>query len=667
MDTISGHLAEAPACHGRPSNEVSDEAPIVLVGNPNVGKSALFGALTGRYVEVSNFPGTTVELATGQVDGLPLIDTPGIGQLLAQSDDERVTRDILLTRPPRVVVQVADARNLRRGLLLTLQLAELGQPFVLDVNMTDEARARGLALDTRRLAQILGAEVVETVAVHKQGIGALRAAFCAPRPIAYQIRYDGAIEQAIEQIGRLLPPGTPGARALALMMLAGDAQVMARWGNGNVAPLQAIVSGVAAAYDQPLSYAITQQRLRCADCLAAQVVSRAAAGAVPGRAAGRNWADWFGRAAVHPIWGWPILAVALIALYLFVGQLGAGVLVGWMEGTLFGQWINPAAAWLAGFIPVPFVVALLVGPYGLITMALTYGLAIIMPIVLTFFLAFSVLEDSGYLPRLAVMMDRPFKAMGLNGKAVLPMVLGLGCDTMATLTTRILETKKDRVVVTLLLALGVPCSAQLGVLLGMMAYLPLAAIAIWAGVVVGVMFGVGWLAAQVLPGQRSDFILELPPIRRPQLSNIVIKTVARLEWYLKEVLPLFVLGTLILFGLSQTGLLDWLERLAAPLVQGGLGLPRQATAAFIIGFLRRDYGAAGIFTLARSGQLTTVQLLVSLVVITLFVPCIANVLIIVKEHGWRTAAAVAGFVFPFAFAVGMLLNFIFHWTGVTFH
>ena len=643
-------------------SDASDAAPVVLVGNPNVGKSALFGALTGRYVEVSNFPGTTVEVTTGHVDGLPLIDTPGIQALLARSDDERVTRDILLARPPRVIVQVADARNLRRALLLTLQLAELGLPFVLDLNMTDEARTRGLLIDSRRLAQILGAEVVETVAVHQEGLTSLRAAFTAPHPIGYRIHYDGAIELGIEQICRLLPAATPGTRALALMILAGDAQMSQRWGGGHQAELNAIAAGVAAGYDQPLAYIITQQRLRCADCLVPQVLRVA-----PQTRARPNWADWFGRVAVHPVWGWPILALALIGLYLFVGQLGAGVLVGFMEDVVFGRWLDPLAVSLVRLIPVPIVVDLLVGPYGLITMALTYGLAIVMPIVLTFFLAFSLLEDSGYLPRLAVMMDRPFKQLGLNGKAVLPMVLGLGCDTMATLTTRILETRKDRLLVTFLLALGVPCSAQLGVLLGMMAYLPPSAILVWAGVLAGVMFAVGWLAAQVVPGKRSDFILELPPIRRPQLRNIVIKTVARLEWYLKEVLPLFVLGTLILFGLDKIGALTSLERLAAPLVQGGLGLPREATPAFIIGFLRRDYGAAGIFSLARAGQLTTVQLLVSLVVITLFVPCIANVLVIVKEHGWKTALAVAGFIFPFAFAVGAGLNWLLVWTGITFH
>jgi ferrous iron transport protein B len=635
------------------------EAPIILVGNPNVGKSALFGALTGRYVEVSNFPGTTVELSTGKVDGLPLIDTPGVHSLYPRSDDERVTRDILLARPPRAVVQVADARNLRRSLLLTLQLAELGYPFILDVNMADEAQAKGIALDTARLAQALGANIVETVATRKRGVDDLRTQFDVPQPVGYRIHYDGVVEAAASNITLLLPPTLTGARAIALMILSGDEELLARYGGEHADAIRAIVADTAARYEQPLNYVITQQRLRCVDCLLGQVLQTT-------KKPGVRWGEQLGRLAVHPIWGWPILAAVLVGMYYFVGQFGAGVLVDFMESVVFGEWLLPIVSRLTRLIPVPFLVELLAGPYGLITMALSYGIAIVMPIVLTFFFAFSILEDSGYLPRLAVMLDRPFKAMGLNGKAVLPMVLGLGCDTMATLTTRILETRKERVMVTLLLALGVPCSAQLGVLLGMVALLPPSAVMLWGGVVTATMFVVGWLAARLLPGKRADFILELPPIRLPQLSNIVIKTLARLEWYLKEVLPLFVLGTIILFALDKTGGLAALERWASPLVVSGLGLPAETTGAFIIGFLRRDYGAAGLFALARDGALNATQLVISLVVVTLFVPCIANVMVIAKEHGWKTTTWVVAFIFPFAFGVGVALNLVFRLFGVTF-
>jgi ferrous iron transport protein B len=296
-------------------------------------------------------------------------------------------------------------------------------------------------------------------------------------------------------------------------------------------------------------------------------------------------------------------------------------------------------------------------------MALSYAFALILPVVGTFFLAFGILEDSGYLPRLAVMMNRGFRAMGLNGKAVLPMVLGLGCDTMATLTTRVLDTRKERVIVTLLLALGIPCSAQLGVILGITSQIGTAGILWWLGTVAVVLFAVGWLSSLLLPGRQSDFILELPPLRVPRVGNIALKTLARIEWYLKEAVPLFFLGTLILFLLDWFGAIAPLQSAASPIVEGFLDLPRDVTQTFLIGFLRRDYGAAGLSDLWLDGLLTPRQAVVSLVTITLFVPCIANFFIMIKERGLRTGVLMALFILPVAFLVGGLLNFILGVTG----
>jgi ferrous iron transport protein B len=652
-------------CHEATTVDIGGR-PIVLIGNPNVGKSAIFARLTGRHVDVSNYPGTTVEVTQGKVrlngsGEVALIDTPGVQSLLPRSDDERVARDVLLRESPWAVVQVADTKNLRRALLLTFQLAEHDTPFVLALNMADEAASLGIEVDVKRLSQILGADVVETVATRGKGLDALTTHLLAPRPISYRIRYDGAIEGAVAQITGLLPEEWPGRRALALALLSGDDQALAGKGleAGALAQIEAVVAETTARYDDPLGYVITRQRLRCADCLLADVWREP-------KSRPAQTGEKLGRLMVHPLWGWPFLALVLVGLYLFVGHLGAGLLVDWMENTLFGSWINPFVIQAVQIIPIPLIRDFLVGEYGLVTMALSYGIAIVLPIVATFFLAFSLLEDSGYLARLAVMANRPFKAIGLNGKAVLPMVLGLGCDTMATLTTRILETRKERVQVTLLLALGVPCSAQLGVLLGMVAILTGPAVLLWLAVIVATLFVVGWLASRVLTGKSSDFILELPPVRRPQLGHILVKTLARIEWYLKEVLPLFILGTAILFVLDKLRLLAWLESAAAPLVEGALGLPGETAGVFLIGFLRRDFGAAGLFDMAREGQLTANQLVVSLVIITLFIPCIANLLMIVREHGRRTAFWVAAFIIPFAFAVGGLLNLALRTFGVEF-
>jgi len=675
---------------------------VVLVGNPNVGKSVIFGVLTGRYVTVANYPGTTVEVTRGIIrwngTETQVIDTPGINSLIPHSDDERVTRDILLTTRPAAVLQVADAKNLRRALVISLQLAEMGVPFVLDLNMDDEARSQGIAINTTRLSAALGVEVVTTVATRRQGTDTLVASLARARLSRLRVDYPVPIENAIAQmvpilqaVGKLESPvgqdgilplspaakvGQDGilplsptaaegqdtilpyiglARALALMHLAGDDSLRPRLAAAlppeDLARLDAIRDKTQAEFAEPLAYVMSRARLRTADAIVAEVYAVS-----PTRRA--SWTTLLGRLATDPLWGLPILLVVLFCMYKFVGEFGAGRLVGFLEDTLFGEYLNPWAIQLANLLPFEILRDLFVGEYGLVTMALTYAIAIVFPIVGTFFISFGILEDSGYLPRLAVMLNRVFKLMGLNGKAVLPMVLGLGCDTMATMTTRILETRKERLQVTLLLALGIPCSAQLGVILGMLSGIGTPGIAIWAGVVTAVMLAVGWLSARVLPGKGSDFIMELPPIRVPQLSHLAVKTLARIEWYLKEVVPLFIMGTLLLFTLDKVGGLSILERLASPLVVDFLGLPQAATAAMLVGFLRRDYGAAGFFVLARNGQMDTLQMVVGLVTITLFIPCIANVLMIVKEHGWKTALAMSAMIFPLAFTVGGVLRWV---------
>ena len=620
MATVALDVAAAEGA-ARPGSRLPRK--IVLLGNPNVGKSALFNALTGLRATVSNYPGTTVEVYRGRLAGTEaeVIDSPGLNSLLPLSEDEQVTWDLVRSvrgEEGAVVVQVADAKNLRRALLLTLQLGQLEVPTVLVLNMHDEAEARGIRVDLRGLEAALGIPVRTTVATRGLGIEGVTAALGSARaPRNHLPVPEDVVSPALAVLtGREAPPGSPPA-------------FLARYHEALLAHAGAI-----------------------ARSHATEGVSR-----------GAHVSRRLGRLAVHPVWGWPILALVLWALYELVGVFGAGTLVDLVEDGLFHGYLNPWAIALFSFVPWAFARDLFVGEYGLVTMGLSYGLAIVLPIVVTFFTAFAVLEDSGYLPRLAVMSDRVFRLMGLNGKAVLPMVLGLGCDTMATLTTRILTTRKERVLATLLLALGVPCSAQLGVILAMLAVVPLSAAAIWFAAVGGVMVAVGWLAARVLPGERGDFVIELPPMRLPVLQNVLSKTAARVEWYLKEALPLFLVGTFVLFVLDRLKLLDGITRLGEPIVTGVLGLPAEASAAFLIGFLRRDFAATRLFDMSRGGGLDVVQLVVAMVTITLFIPCIANVFMIAKERGWRTAVAMAAFIFPLAFAVGGLVRILMHAAG----
>ncbi len=658
------------SCHGPSVAAANGLEKIILVGNPNVGKSVIFGQLTGRYVTVSNYPGTTVEISRGEARdrgrSLEVIDTPGVYSLHPMSEDERVTRDILMRERGSRIVQVCDAKNMRRSLMITIQLAEMGVPFVMAVNMADEARNRGVMPKLDGLETTIGVPAIPTVAVRRKGVDRLlplldNAAGSPARP-----EYGRSIEQAISRMETLLPGDTPiGKRALAIMLLSGD-DSLAPWLAENVSgetirEMNAVRNLLVEENGGDISYRINKSRLAWIDALLSGL------GAEETPAAGRDWADMFGKYSMDPLLGIPILLFVLFLAYEFVGVFGAGFLVDFLEGRIFGQGIVPAAAWIVEkTIPWEILRDILVGPYGIVSMALSYAIAIVLPIVGTFFLGFGILEDSGYLPRLAVMVDRLFKRIGCNGKAVLPMVLGLGCDTMATLTARILETRKERLIVTLLLALGIPCSAQLGVILGMLSHIGPAATAAWMGIIVGVILLVGYLASKVIPGDSSDFILEIPPIRMPQLSNLAIKTMARIEWYLREAVPLFVIGTLVLFVADRTGALLWMQKIAEPIVVGALDLPPKTTEAFLIGFLRRDYGAAGLFEMARAGLLSNLQVVVSIVTITLFIPCIANFLVIIKEQGAKVAVGMAVFIFPFAVFIGAAVNYASRALGILF-
>ena len=633
---------------------------IALIGNPNVGKSVIFGLLTGKYVTVSNYPGTTVEVSHGNIaldsKKFHLVDTPGVNSLIPMSEDEKVTRDILLKERPSLVVQVSDSKNLKRTLLLTLQIAEMGIPLVLDLNMEDEARDRGIIINVQKLKEILKTEVVTTIAPQRKGLKELRNSILNPSLPQVRLHYPPVIEEYVEKISLLLPEANISKRSIAIMILSGD-ESLKEWLTAHLS--EEVIKEIEGLRDESqmkmhgtLNETVNRSRLELAGEIAKKVIKH-----IPPE--GGRLFYHLGRLSMHPVWGIPLLLMVLFGLYEFVGVFGAGTLVDFFEKTIFGKYINPMATKVVQLlVPIGFIQEMLVGEYGLVTVALTYSIAIILPITATFFIAFAVLEDSGYLPRLAIMSNKVFSLMGLNGKAVLPMVLGLGCGTMAVMTSRILEARRDRIIITFLLALAIPCSAQLGVILGMLSALSLFATIIWVGCILLVLFVSGYLASRVIRGERTDFFLEIPPIRRPAIANILLKTAGRVEWYLKEAVPLFILGTFILFLLHKLNLLVILEKVASPVVVNVLGLPTKTTESFILGFLRRDYGAAGLFTMAEKGLLTPVQSLVSLITITLFIPCLANFFMIIKEMGSRIAVAMAAIVFPLAVLVGGALNWV---------
>ncbi len=476
-----------------------------------------------------------------------------------------------------------------------------------------------------------------------------------------KLGYDDPLELYLSRLEAIIQ-GDYGLsrRSLALLLLQQDKEFMARIKEGEGERwdrILGIINEASAHYRQPLAYIINVCRQREA--------SRIAAVAATFNPTGQSALRLFlSRLLMNPFTGGPILlAILYYGLYKFVGVFGAGVMVGFLEKKVFDGIINPWAAGIVhAFIPFKLLQDLLVGEYGVVTLGMRYALAIILPIVATFFFAFAIVEDTGYLPRLAMLVDRLFKKIGLSGRAVIPLVLGLGCSTMATLVTRTLPTKRERIIATLLLSLAIPCSAQMGVILGLLSEHP-AGLFCWLGVIIAVFMLVGFLSSRIMPGELPSFYMEIPPLRLPQLSNVLSKTVSRLKWYILEIIPLFMAASLIIWLGKITGLFSAAVKLLAVPV-AWLGLPPQTAVAFLFGFLRRDYGAAGLYDLKTAGLLSGNQMVVACVTLTLFLPCIAQLLMNVRERGLRMGIAMSVFILFFSFGVGYLVNIVLRTLGM---
>jgi ferrous iron transport protein B len=697
---------------------------IILIGNPNVGKSSLFNTLSGSYTLVSNYPGTSVEITHGKArigeKEYEIIDTPGMYSLLPISEEERVSQLLLFEEKPSVYLHVVDARNLRRMLSFTLQLLEAGLPLILVLNMMDEAEERGIEIDISKLSRLLGIPVVGTISREGKGIEELKAAISEFTPgddaqkSEQKLDYGTEIEPYIEAVEGLLDPAKEAEisaeiskRAISLLLLQEDrtsleylrrAQKNTYYGEKSYEKsseeIQKLAEAASKISEVPLSYLFTLKRQEHVNEIVEQVmrtperIERKGSGKAEKRSAeegtgikiraeedtgingskiqNRNFgfSEKIDIILIHPVLGIPVLLLILyFGLYLFVGVFAAGTVVDFLENTVFGGYINPfVTEKFVSLVPYPALQDLFVGEYGIFTQAVTYAIALILPIVGAFFLVFSIIEDTGYLPRLGMLLDGMFKKIGLSGRAVIPMVLGFGCSTMATMVTRTLETKRERLIANILLALAIPCSAQLGIILSILSKSP-ESLLIWSVVIILEFVLIGFLASRVLPGEAPTFILEMPPLRKPKLSNVLVKTYSRMHWYFLEVLPLFVLASVLIWIGKLTGLFALaLKIIEYPTVW--IGLPPDAADVFLFGFFRRDFGAAGLYGMHDSGLLTGVQLVVAAITLTLFMPCIAQFMMTIKERGFKTALAISGFIFPFAFFTGFIVNNLLKLLGV---
>ena len=616
--------------------ELQADKKIVLAGNPNVGKSIFFNYLTGIYVSVSNYPGTTLDISSGKMGDAVVFDTPGVYGVGSINDEERVARDFIMSAD--IIINVVDASHLERDLFLTQQLLDMDKKMIVALNMMDEVEKNNISIDIDALEAELGVPVIPTTAAKNRGLDKVKHAVDKARK-GNSIFNNGQAEnqaQAFKNIKeefRELNKKTANT-ADTLMLLEEDENIHCQY------------DGLASISDyREEIYTARRQRV---DQITAEVLSY-------DQESGQL-ARKIGAYMLKPVTAVPLLLVLLYLIYQFIGVFVAQTVVGITEEMIFVETYEP---FMRGIISSTigldnFIGELLAGEYGILTMAVTYIFGLLLPLVAGFYFLLSILEDSGYLPRIAVLMDRMLQKIGLNGRAIIPMLLGFGCVTMATITTRLLGTKRERIIAIFLLGLAIPCSAQLGVIAGLIAQLDLFYVIVYVLAIFAVYVLAGTFLNKVLPGESSDLLIDLPPIRLPDLKNVLSKTYQQTVAFVKEAGPIFVLGAALITVMEATGLLALITRAAEPVTVNWLGLPAEAATAFVMGIIRRDFGAAGLTAIA----LSPAQITVALITLTLFVPCIAAMMIMVKERNFKEAVYIWFGSWITAFITGGLVNLL---------
>ncbi len=569
---------------------------ILLMGNPNVGKSVIFSRLTGAHVIASNYPGTTVEYTKGHMrlggEEGEVVDVPGTYSLSPTSRAEEVA--VLMLREaeatgerPDMVINVVDATNLERNLNLTLQLLKAGVPMVVALNMWDEAKHIGVTVDVERLTELLGVPVVPTVAITGEGIRKLVESLSQARVGQWQFTED----ERWAEVGRVV-------RAVQEVRHRHHT-VLEKLSDASLQPFTGTLIGVAVLY---LSFRIIR------------LIGEGLATGVMEPAFERYWAP---------------LMMRLCHL------LGSG---GLLHDVLVGRLIGGKIDFLQSL--------------GLLTTGLFVDFAVVLPYVVAFYLVLSIGEDSGYLPRLGVLLDTIMHRLGLHGLAIVPLLLGCGCNVPGVMATRVLETRRERFIAATLMAIAVPCTAQTAVIIGLVGSHGTSALLMVFGTLFAVGIVLGVAMNLILGGESPEIFVEIPPYRLPYVPGLARKLFIRLRWFMQEAVPFVLLGVLVVNLLYRFGVVEFMGRLAAPVVTGLLGLPREAVAAMIVGFLRKDV-AVGM--LAPLG-LTVKQLVVASVVLTMYFPCMATFVVMLKELGWKDMLRASVIMVVTSFTVGSLLN-----------
>lgn len=564
---------------------------IVLMGNPNVGKSVVFSRLTGANVIASNYPGTTVDFSKGKMkigkEYVEIIDAPGTYSLEPTNKAEEVALKML--KEADVVINVVDATNLERNLYLALELLEGDIPVIIALNIWDETHHLGIQIDEKELENLLGIPIVPTVALTGEGI----------KTLVSRIKEAKTNEE-------IKPTSREG-----------------RW-----IEIGSLIEKV-----ERVEHRHHTIRDRISDL------------------------------TIRPLTGLP-LAAGIIFLSFWIVRLIGENLIGYIFEPLFEELYRPVITGLSNWLGPGFIHNLLIGQYGveidfvesmgMLTTGLFVPVGMVLPYIIAFYFMLSILEDTGYMPRLATLLDNVFHKLGMHGHGIVPLFLGLGCNVPGALSTRTLETRKQRFISATLLAIAVPCMAQMAMVFGILGPYGIQYIGLVFFTLVFLYIVMGLIMNKFVKGESPEIFLEIPAYRRPSLKVILKKTWMRVRWFLREAIPFLFAGVLVINILYSVGFLQWLGTVLSPVMQGLFGLPGESGVSMIIGFLRKDLAVGMLLPLGMSPM----QLVIATTMLTIYFPCVATFAVLVKELGIKDMLKSAAIMVGTAVTVGFILKLV---------
>ncbi|WP_400203749.1 ferrous iron transport protein B [Candidatus Methanomassiliicoccus intestinalis] len=633
---------------------------IALVGNPNVGKSVLFTRMTGVGVIASNYAGTTVEFeeATVIFNGktITVFDLPGTYSFSGVTEDEQVAIELLEQKSPDRVISVVDATRLSQSLVLTLQLIELGYDVVLALNFMDQAKKR-YTIDVEMLSSILKIPVIPITATTGEGTDRLMNAVVSEKSYVsdYKIKYDGHIEQFLEKNFKetRTDAGYP-ERGAAIKLLEGNSHFTDQFSDETKKLVEDYRVEFKKQHMESIEVHIARDRYGESGNIASKVISANVTQK-------RNFKDKISDITLKPITGIPILIIVLITIFVSVIYIG-GVLEDFLVG-LYELYLGPLFDQLALLIGGEIGEAISEGIY----LSIEAILAIVIPFIVVFYLILGVLEDSGYLPRVAMLLDGIMVKLGLHGRAIIPMIVGTGCNVPAILATRTLESKRERLILSTVIVMAVPCSAQTIIIIGTVGtYSGIFWAALIYLILLGMIFILGKVLHKVLDDEPCGLTIEIPDLTMPSVKNVLYKTWARTKDFITIAFPLLLIGSLVLEFLMVYNVLDALVDPLSPFTVGFLGLPAIIIIALIMGVLRKEMALQILYVIFPitagidlSLALSPEQMFVFALIMATYMPCIAVLAVLLKEFGMKNAVLICISSICLSFLLGGLAHFLF--------